>query len=66
MKLGISVKPSGFVAVDPVVQQARRLRESDERWKKVESVTRFPQWKQRLLAEDHTQHPSGTTERVTL
>ena len=22
--------------------------------------------KRRLLAEDHTQHPSGTTERVTL
>ena len=33
MKLGISVKPSGFVAVDPVVQQ-NRLRESDERWKR--------------------------------
>ena len=29
----ISVKPGGFVAVDPVVKQSR-LRESNERWKR--------------------------------
>ena len=63
MKLGISVKPGGLVAVDPVVKQSQRIQRTVET---VESVTRIPKWKRRLLAEDHTQHPSGTTERVTL
>ena len=34
--------------------------------KNEESVTQIPVWKQRLLAEDHTQHPCGTAERLTL
>ena len=34
--------------------------------KNEESVTQIPVWKQRLLAEDHTQHPCGTAERFTL
>ena len=29
-------------------------------------MAQFPVCKQRLLAEDHTQHPCGTAERLTL
>ena len=34
--------------------------------KEDDSVAQFPVCKQRLLAEDHTQHPCGTAERLTL
>ena len=34
--------------------------------KTIKAVTRVPVCKRRLLAEDHTQHPSGTAEWFTL
>ena len=59
------MKPGG-VSSSEYSGETKSVKRSQSTVETVESVTRIPEWKRRLLAEDHTQRPSGTTERVTL